>query len=91
MDLAHENAIVGGVFTHPSRLVVPHDLEVLLEASNVPVLFNTCEVDQAFPLESQKIADELLGDGKYKPGYKRTYWEGCSHGYAVRGDLVRCF
>lgn len=89
MDLAHKNAIVAGVFTHPSRLVVPHDLEVLVESSKAAVLFNTCEVDAAFPLESQKIADDVLGGGKYKPGYKRTYWEGCTHGYAVRGDMVR--
>ena len=53
-----------------------------------PVLFNTCEVDPQFPIESQKIADELLGDGKYSPGYKRTYWDGCTHGFAVRGDIV---
>ena len=33
------------------------------------------------------MGDELLGDGKYKPGYSRTYWEGCTHGFAVRGDM----
>lgn len=51
------------------------------------MLFNTCEVDPQFPPESQKIADEILGGGKYKPGYERTYWEGCRHGFAVRGDM----
>ncbi|KLO06748.1 alpha/beta-hydrolase [Schizopora paradoxa] len=89
MTLAQENAIKAGVFTHPSRLKVPDDLNTLLEKSSVPVLFNTCEVDQAFPIESQAKADELLGDGKYKPGYLRTYWKGCTHGFAVRGDISK--
>lgn len=30
----------------------------------------------------------MLGNGQYEPGYKRTYWEGCTHGFTVRGDLV---
>ena len=87
MSYAHSNAIRAGVFTHPSRLNVPADFETLLSKSSVPVLFNTCEIDRAFPTESQKLADELLGEGKYKPGYSRTYWEGCTHGFAVRGDM----
>lgn len=29
-----------------------------------------------------------MGDGKFAPGYQRTYWDGCVHGFAVRGDLV---
>jgi len=28
-----------------------------------------------------------LGDGKFKPGYKREYFKGCTHGFAVRGDM----
>jgi len=28
-----------------------------------------------------------LGDGKFKPGYKREYFNGCTHGFAVRGDM----
>lgn len=77
--------------SHPSGLKVPDDLNKLLEKSNVPVLFNTCEFDIAFGLESQAKTDELLGDGKYKPGYKRTYWKGCTHGFAVRGDMASTF
>lgn len=38
-----------------------------------------------FPLESQAKADEIFG--KFEPGYKREYFEGCTHGFAVRGDL----
>lgn len=65
-------------------LKVPDDFHGLIEKSNAPLLINSCEVDPQFPQESQKIADEVLGDGKYKPGYLRTYWPGCKHGFAVR-------
>ena len=53
------------------------------------MLINSCEVDPSFPTEFQKIADEILGGGKFAPGYERTYWDGCNHGFAVRGDMVR--
>lgn len=88
MALAQENLIKAAVFTHPSPFTLPHDFTALLEKSHAACLLNSCEVDPAFPQEAQKTADEMLGDGKYKPGYKRTYWEGCTHGYAVRGDMV---
>ena len=32
-------------------------------------------------------ADEILGGGKFAPGYKREYFEGYSHVFAVRGDM----
>ena len=51
-------------------------------------MINSCEVDQMFPKEAQAIADEILEGGKYAPGYERTYWDGCHHGFAVRGDMV---
>ena len=58
------------------------------ETAKAPLLINSCTIDQPFPPSAQKIADEILGDGQFVPGYKRTYWEGCTHGFAVRGDLV---
>jgi len=74
---------------HPTFLQVPEDLQKLLEVGKVPLLINSCEFDPRYPIESQKIGDELLGDGKYTPGYKRTYWPGCTHGFAVSfGVLV---
>ncbi len=57
--------------------------------AKAPLLINSCTVDQQFPPEAQTQADEILGGGKFAPGYTRTYWEGCTHGFAVRGDLVR--
>jgi len=87
MKLSHENSIKAGAFTHPSPLPLPDDFNILLEKSNTAVLFNTCEDDTAFPAEAQAMADKMLGGGKYKPVYQRTYWKGCTHGFAVRGDM----
>ena len=56
--------------------------------AKAPLLINSCETDPMFPQEAQKIADEMFS-GKFAPGYERTYWDGCTHGFAVRGDLVR--
>jgi dienelactone hydrolase len=86
-DLAFEDVIKVAVVSHPSLLKVPDDLEKYVASSKAPLLINSCTVDQQFPLESSAKADEILGGGKFAPGYKREYFEGCSHGFAVRGDL----
>ena len=62
-----------------------------MQKSKAPLLINSCEVDSQFPPAAAEKADEILGDGKFIPGYKRTYWDGCTHGFAVRGDLVSAF
>lgn len=41
-----------------------------------------------FPADAQATTDKILGSGAFAPGYERTYWEGCAHGFSVRGDLV---
>ncbi|KAF9459320.1 dienelactone hydrolase endo-1,3,1,4-beta-D-glucanase [Collybia nuda] len=86
-DLAFENIIKAAVVSHPSLLQVPADLEKYKKASKAPLLINSCTVDVQFPLESSAQADAILGNGKFAPGYKREYFEGCTHGFAVRGDL----
>jgi len=80
----HESHVT--VVSHPSRISV-EDLEKYKATSQAPLLINSCEIDQAFPKESQEIADKIFGEGQFAPGYERTYWEGCTHGFAVRGDL----
>ncbi|KAG2346806.1 alpha/beta-hydrolase [Suillus weaverae] len=86
-DLAFENAIQCSVVSHPSLLKVPDDLETYFTKSQAPLLINSCEVDQMFPAAAQEKADEIFGDGKFAPGYKREYFPGCTHGFAVRGDI----
>ncbi|KAI8454246.1 Alpha/Beta hydrolase protein [Phakopsora pachyrhizi] len=86
---AQENKIKVGAVSHPSLLKNPEDIKDLLEKSNVPMLINSCEVDQRFPIDFQKVTDEILGDGKYKPGYKRNYYPGATHGFGCRADLSK--
>ncbi|KAG7087237.1 hypothetical protein E1B28_013217 [Marasmius oreades] len=86
-DLAFDHIIKVAVVAHPSLLKIPEDLEKYLETSEAPLLINSCTVDSQFPLEAQAKSDEILGEGKFKPGYKREYFEGCEHGFAVRGDM----
>ena len=88
LSFAKTNRINAAIISHPSRLQIPKDFEDLLATSNAPLLINSCEVDPAFPIDDQKKADEYLGDGKYKPGYKRTYWPGCTHGFGVRESYL---
>lgn len=85
--LAFKNESHVTVVTHPSRLVVPDDFEKYKSVSKAPILINSCEVDQQFPLGHQATADRVMGNGQFAPGYERTYWEGCTHGFAVKGDI----
>ncbi|KAI0766654.1 alpha/beta-hydrolase [Trametes elegans] len=85
--LALKGASKVTVMSHPSRLRIPEDLEEYRDKAAAPLLINSCETDPAFPLEAQAKADEILGGGRFAPGYERTYWAGCTHGFAVRGDL----
>lgn len=90
-NLAQENVIKVGAVSHPSLLQLPGDLETLIQKSKAPILINSCDIDQQFPKEACDMADKLLGDQKYKPGYRRVHWPGCVHGFAVKGDLVSAY
>ncbi|XP_006462982.1 hypothetical protein AGABI2DRAFT_186783 [Agaricus bisporus var. bisporus H97] len=85
--LAFEDAIKVAVVSHPSLIKVPDDLERYRKEAKAPLLINSCTIDVQFPLEAQEQADRILGEGKYEPGYKREYFKGCTHGFAVRGDM----
>ncbi|KAF9443244.1 dienelactone hydrolase endo-1,3,1,4-beta-D-glucanase [Macrolepiota fuliginosa MF-IS2] len=86
-DLAFDGVIKAAATSHPSLLQVPADLEKYAAVAKVPLLINSCTTDSQFPLEAQAKADEILGGGKFAPGYKREYFDGCTHGFAVRADL----
>ncbi|KAM0756391.1 alpha/beta-hydrolase [Meredithblackwellia eburnea MCA 4105] len=85
-DFCFENAIEAGQTSHPSRCDIP-DLHKLLETSKIPLLINACETDETWPKHKQEAAIEILGDGKYKPGFKQNYYPGCTHGFGTRADL----
>jgi len=84
--LGIENKVKATMIAHPSRNI-PSLLQEYFDSSRVPLLINSCEFDPALPPEACAKADEIFGDGKFAPGYKRVHWEGCKHGFAVRGDL----
>ncbi|KAH8832877.1 alpha/beta-hydrolase [Flagelloscypha sp. PMI_526] len=84
-DLAFDDLLKVSVVSHPT-FIEPKDLEEYFSKSSAPLLINSCTNDGAFPHEKQEAADKIFGDGKFKPGYKREYFEGASHGFAVRGD-----
>jgi len=86
-DLAFEHIIKVSVTAHPSLLQIPADLEKYASTCSAPLLINSCEVDQQFSIASQALADQILGSGTSKPKYHRNYFEGCNHGFAVRGDM----
>ena len=56
-----------------------------ITSSKAPLLINSCTIDTQFPKEIHSQVDEIFA--KFEPGYKREYFEGCRHGFAVRGDL----
>ncbi|KAJ7491403.1 Alpha/Beta hydrolase protein [Mycena galericulata] len=86
-DLAFDRVIAAAAVAHPSLLKCPADLEAYRDKATAPLLINSCTHDPVFPLAAQAQADEILGAGAFAPGYKREYFEGCTHGFAVKGDL----
>ncbi|KAK7681810.1 hypothetical protein QCA50_015157 [Cerrena zonata] len=88
-DLAFENKLDIVLVNHPSLLKVPEDLETYLAKSKAPLFINSCETDQQYPIESQAKGDEILGGGKFAPGYERAYWPGMVHGFTIRGDASK--
>ncbi|KAI5121871.1 hypothetical protein M0805_001079 [Coniferiporia weirii] len=86
-DLAFDSVIKAAAVAHPSLLKVPEDL-VAFKETGLPLLISSCEVDQQYPPEKQVIGDEILGGGKTEAeNYKREYYAGNTHGFAVRGDM----
>ena len=55
---------------------------------SAPLLINSCEIDPVFGSDKQTKAKELFKG--FGPGFSMPYFEGCTHGFAVRGDMVRC-
>ncbi|KAJ7463319.1 dienelactone hydrolase endo-1,3,1,4-beta-D-glucanase [Mycena latifolia] len=84
-DLALDGVITAAAVAHPSLLQIPADLEKYAATATAPLLINSCTVDEQFPHAAQAQADQIFAG--FAPGYKREYFEGCTHGFAVRGDL----
>jgi len=85
--LAQMNLVKVATMAHPSLLTIPDDAETLLRQSHVPVQINSAELDTDFTPAVAMEVDSILGDGKYKPGYNRTFFLGVGHGFAVSANL----
>lgn len=66
--------------------VIPSS-QTYIAKSKAPLLINSCELDEAFPKTFAETADQKFAN--FTPGYRRAHYEGASHGFAVRGDIVR--
>ncbi|TFK69292.1 chlorocatechol-degradation protein [Pluteus cervinus] len=84
-DLAFDNIVKVAAVSHPTLLQSPTDFEKYKSLSKAPLLMNTCDFDPWFPPESQAKASECLSSFPHK--FARRHWEGCTHGFAVRGDM----
>jgi len=85
--LAQNNTLKAATMAHPSLLEVPGDFEKLLASSSTPIQICAAELDYMFNTAQQDQVDQMLGGGKYKPGFEQIRFEGCAHAFAVRGDL----
>lgn len=86
-DIAFDGVIKASVVSHPSLINAPEDFENY-KKTGIPLLVNSCEIDPQYTPEKVKAGDDILGGGKTEAeGYLRTYWPGCTHGFAVRGDI----
>ncbi|KAI6001229.1 dienelactone hydrolase [Pisolithus albus] len=91
-DVAFENITKVTVVSHPSLLEIPEDLEKYKKLSRAPLLINSCTFDIRFPKEAQAQADKIFGGGEqFTETYRREYFEGCSHGFAVKAGKEGAF
>ncbi|KAF9013559.1 dienelactone hydrolase [Hymenopellis radicata] len=86
-DLAFDGVVKVGTTAHPSMLTFPDDFEKYVSTASAPLQINSCEFDEYFPPAIQAKGDEIFANAKFAPGYERLYYEGCTHGFAVRGDI----
>ncbi|SGY84630.1 BQ5605_C009g05708 [Microbotryum silenes-dioicae] len=82
VDCVLDGHLKVAIVSHPSLLKPDEDLPAI-KAKSIPFLWNTCETDQMWPKECQEKADEVFKGDK---NYQRNYYEGVSHGFAIRGD-----
>ncbi|KAF7291205.1 DLH domain-containing protein [Mycena indigotica] len=89
LDLALAQRVSPVALAHPSQVrrgPSAEDAHAYAATAAAPLLIVACEHDPVFPPADQAITDAILGGGRFAPGYKRVYFPGCRHGFAVRGD-----
>ncbi|KAI0030031.1 Alpha/Beta hydrolase protein [Vararia minispora EC-137] len=66
-------------------LVFAGEIHKYARTAAAPLLINACSDDRQYPREKQDAA-RVLFDG-FAPGFRQAYFAGCTHGFAVRGDM----
>lgn len=102
-DLVYAGELDVAAMSHPSFIDIA-DLEVRITSAyaywasltdqrqkyaanyKVPLLINSCEIDTQYPKEKQDKALEVFKDSAAP--FNQPYFPGCTHNFAVRGDLV---
>ncbi|WEJ96738.1 hypothetical protein PSN45_004281 [Yamadazyma tenuis] len=79
--LTKDGLLDAGAVAHPSFLTLEE-----IEGIEKPILISTSVIDQSFTVELRRATEDILTK---KEGLKWQLgiYSGCSHGYAVRGDV----
>ncbi|KAI6103118.1 alpha/beta-hydrolase [Pisolithus croceorrhizus] len=88
IDLAIDQVVDVVIASHPSQVKTPETFEDFARSAEAPLLLEMGDQDREVDVKKQGEIDDILGDGKYAPGYKRECWPGCGHGFAVRADIL---
>ncbi|KAI6101020.1 dienelactone hydrolase [Pisolithus croceorrhizus] len=88
IDLAIDQVVDVLIVAHPSQVQVPATFQTLAEKGKAAFLLELGSEDTELSASDQEEIDNIFGDGKYAPGYKCKVWDGCPHGFAVRGDML---
>ncbi|KIK27154.1 hypothetical protein PISMIDRAFT_199985 [Pisolithus microcarpus 441] len=91
IDLACHQIVDVLIIAHPSQVKDDYVniFQNLADKGKAPFLFEMGSEDTELSVSDQETIDGIFcGDKPYAPGYKRKCWDGCPHGFAVRGDML---
>lgn len=80
-QLSKHGLLDAGAIAHPSMLTT-EDIEEISK----PILISTGDLDSAFPEEFRNLTTSILTK-KRTLRFQLDLFQGCPHGYAVRGDI----
>ncbi|KAJ3735427.1 dienelactone hydrolase family-domain-containing protein [Lentinula guzmanii] len=79
MELSNDDAIVAAALAHPAFLNEDHFRKI-----KKPLMLSCAETDHTFPLQSRRIAEDILVERKAQ--YFFQVFSGVEHGFASRSD-----
>lgn len=79
-NLTSDGVLLGGAIAHPSGVSIEEVQQI-----TKPILISSGDNDNAFNEELRNQTIHALTESKVK--YQLDLFQGCDHGYAVRGDI----